>query len=167
MRDIKEKICYVAYDFEEEMKKSQNSSTCEKSYELPDGHVISLGSERFRTPEVLFNPGLIGSEGNGIIERLTGSIMKSDIDLRKDFYSNIILSGGTSMFSGLAERATKELMNIVPSTMKVRVVAAPERKFSVWIGGSILSSLASFQSMWISKQEYDETGPGIVHRKCF
>ena len=149
------------------MKKSLNSSACEKSYELPDGHVISLGSERFRTPEVLFNPGLIGSEGNGIVERLTGCIMKSDIDLRKDFYSNIILSGGTTMFPGIAERVTKELNSIVPSAMKVKVVAAPERKYSVWIGGSILSSLASFQTMWITKQEYDETGPGIVHRKCF
>ncbi|KAH9255508.1 actin-2 [Batrachochytrium salamandrivorans] len=62
------------------------------------------------------------------------------------------------------ERLNKEM---VPNTMKVKVVAPPERKYSVWIGGSILASLSTFQQMWISKQEYDESGPGIVHRKCF
>lgn len=56
---------------------------------------------------------------------------------------------------------------MAPSSMRVKVVAPPERKYSVWIGGSILASLATFQQMWISKQEYDESGPSIVHRKCF
>jgi len=51
--------------------------------------------------------------------------------------------------------------------VKVKVVAPPERKYSVWIGGSILSSLSTFATMWITKQEYDESGPSIVHSKCF
>ncbi len=76
-------------------------------------------------------------------------------------------SGGTTMFPGIGERMTKELTALAPSTMKIKVVAPPERKYSVWIGGSILSSLSTFQSMWISKAEYDESGPAIVHRKCF
>ncbi len=71
------------------------------------------------------------------------------------------------MFPGIADRMQKEMTSLAPSAMKVRVIAPPERKFSVWIGGSILSSLATFQNMWISKQEYDESGPSIVHRKCF
>jgi len=71
------------------------------------------------------------------------------------------------MYEGIAERLNKEMVALVPSTMKVKVVAPPERKYSVWIGGSILASLSTFQQMWISKQEYDESGPGIVHRKCF
>lgn len=50
---------------------------------------------------------------------------------------------------------------------KVKIVAPPERKYSSWIGGSILASLSTFQQMWISKQDYDESGPSIVHRKCF
>ena len=93
--------------------------------------------------------------------------MKCDVDIRKDLYSNIVLSGGTTMFPGIAERLTKELTALAPAAMKIKVVAPPERKYSVWIGGSILASLSTFQQMWISKAEYDESGPSIVHRKCF
>merc|ERR1712224_989405 len=95
------------------------------------------------------------------------TIMKCDVDIRKDLYANIVLSGGTTMFPGIAERMTKELVSLAPSSMKVKIVAPPERKYSVWIGGSILSSLSTFQTMWISKEEFDESGPSIVHRKCF
>jgi len=95
------------------------------------------------------------------------TIMKCDVDIRKDLYANIVLSGGSTMYEGIAERLTKEMVSLAPSTMKIKVVAPPERKYSVWIGGSILASLSTFQQMWISKQEYDESGPGIVHRKCF
>ena len=70
-------------------------------------------------------------------------------------------------FVGFADRITKELTSIAPYGVKVKVVAPPERKYSVWIGGSILGSLSTFQQMWISKQEYEECGPTIVHRKCF
>ncbi|KAH9249846.1 actin-1 [Batrachochytrium salamandrivorans] len=91
--------------------------------------------------------------------------MKCDVDIR--LYANIVLSGGSTMYEGIAERLNKEMVALVPNTMKVKVVAPPERKYSVWIGGSILASLSTFQQMWISKQEYDESGPGIVHRKCF
>ncbi|CAJ0963007.1 unnamed protein product, partial [Mesorhabditis belari] len=90
-----------------------------------------------------------------------------DIDIRKDLYANNVLSGGTTMYPGIADRMQKEISGLAPSSMKVKIVAPPERKYSVWIGGSILASLSTFQQMWISKQEYDETGPSIVHRKCF
>jgi len=96
-----------------------------------------------------------------------GTIMKCDVDILKDLYANIVLSGGSTMYPGIAERLTKEMVALAPPTMKIKVVAPPERKYSVWIGGSILASLSTFQQMWISKQEYDESGPGIVHRKCF
>ncbi|CAD8065466.1 unnamed protein product [Paramecium sonneborni] len=93
--------------------------------------------------------------------------MKCDIDVRKDLYGNVVMSGGTTMFPGIPERLSKELTSLAPSSMKIKVVAPPERKFSVWIGGSILSSLSTFQAMWITRSEYDESGPTIVHRKCF
>jgi len=95
------------------------------------------------------------------------TIMKCDVDIRKDLYANIVMSGGSTMYEGLAARLEKEMISLAPSTMKIKVVAPPERKYSVWIGGSILASLSTFQQMWISKQEYDESGPSIVHRKCF
>eukprot|EP01024_Parvocaulis_polyphysoides_P067690 TRINITY_DN811_c0_g1_i2.p2 TRINITY_DN811_c0_g1~~TRINITY_DN811_c0_g1_i2.p2 ORF type:complete len:410 (-),score=55.91 TRINITY_DN811_c0_g1_i2:244-1374(-) len=167
VRDIKEKLCYIALDFEAELAQDGESSEMEQQYELPDGQMIVVANERFRCPEVLFQPGIIGMEAVGIHETTFNSIMKCDVDIRKELYGNVVLSGGTTMFPGIAERMNKEVTALAPQSMKVKVVAPPERKFSVWIGGSILSSLSTFQQMWISKQEFDEQGPTIVHRKCF
>jgi actin-related protein len=167
VRDIKEKLSYVALDFEAEMKKYAESSAMDKTYELPDGNTVTVGNQRFRCPEALFQPMKLGKEFAGIHELTFQSIMKCDVDVRKDLYGNIVLSGGTTMFPGIAERLNKEVVALAPSSMKIKVIAPPERKYSVWIGGSILSSLSTFQTMWITKAEYDESGPSIVHRKCF
>merc|ERR1712018_1104519 len=134
---------------------------------LPDGQVITIGNERFRAPEALFQPSFLGMESCGVHETTYNSIMKFDVDIRKDLYANTVMSGGTTMYPGIADRMQKEITALAPSTIKIKIIAPPERKYSVWIGGSILASLSTFQQMWISKQEYDESGPSIVHRKCF
>jgi len=166
VRDIKEKLGYCAVDFDKELKDAESSNDIEKTYELPDGQTITVGSERFRACEPLFQPSLLGQEHEGIHKLTFSSIMKCDVDIRKDLYANIVLSGGTTMFSQLDERMQKEMKILVPQSMKVKIIAPPERKYSVWIGGSILSSLSTFSEMWVTKAEYDESGPSIVHRKC-
>ncbi|WMV26728.1 hypothetical protein MTR67_020113 [Solanum verrucosum] len=166
--DMKETIAYVALDFEQEIDKAKNcSKSVEKAYELPDGEVINIGAERFRCPEVLFQPSLGGMEAAGIHDKVYNSIMRSDVDIRKDLFANIVLSGGSTMFPGIAERMSKEITALAPSHTKIKVIAPPERKYSTWIGGSVLASLSTFQKMWIANAEYDEIGSSIVNRMCF
>jgi len=166
VRDIKEKLAYVSQSFDEDLAKAADSSEVEKQYELPDGNIITVGAERFRCPEVLFKPNLVGKESQGIHQLTYDSIMKCDIDIRKDLYKNTVLSGGTTMFPYIEERLSAELKNLAPAGNEIKIIAPPERKYSVWIGGSILASLSTFEEMWVTKEEYDEAGPTIVHRKC-
>ncbi|ESO84254.1 hypothetical protein LOTGIDRAFT_155589 [Lottia gigantea] len=163
VRDIKEQCCYVASDYEQEML---DPTACkEKSYELPDGTKITLDNERIACPETLFQPHLFGHQEKGLVDLIYQSLMDSDIDARLDLFCNVILSGGTTLLPGFHERLLKELDELIPKR-RTKVIASPERQYHVWIGGSILGSMTTFRQMWITKQEYEEHGPNIIHKRC-
>ncbi len=165
VRDIKEKLGYVALDYNAELAKHKTSPHLQ-AYQLPNRRMVKIGTERFRCAEALFQPSLIGLQQEGLHKATFNSIMKCDVDIRKDLYNNIVLCGGNTLFPNFAARMTHEIKALAPASMTIKVIAAPERKYSAWIGGSILSSLATFRQMWITKAEYTEFGPAIVHRKC-
>lgn len=167
VRDIKEKLCFVTLDYDADMIRSITTTDLEEQYELPDGEIITLGNERFRATECIFQPSFIGMESLGIHESVYNSIVKCDVDVRKDLFMNIVLSGGTTLYNGMAGRLKADVGRLAPEHMIVSVIAPAERKYSVWIGGSVLSSLSTFEDMWIGKREYEECGRSIVHRKCF
>ncbi|KAG5612303.1 hypothetical protein H5410_023584 [Solanum commersonii] len=135
---------------EEEIEKAKNRSSVEKRFELPDGQLFYIGGRSFHCPEVLFQPSLVGKGPTRIHEKVYDSIMKSDVDIRKDLFANIVLSGGSTMFPGLAKRMSKEITALAPRGTKIEVIAPPERKYNTWIGGSILASLNTFKRVSFS-----------------
>lgn len=161
VRDIKEKCCYVAADIQSaEADKDPNMD-----YQLPDGKVVQLGKERFRAPELLFRPSLVGSECDSLPEALVSAISKCDLHVRKELYSEIILSGGTTMTQGFGERLLTETRNLAPKDIVIKIWAPAKRTLSAWVGGSILASLTSFKGqMLISRKAYAEFGSSAIFR---
>uniref|UniRef100_A0A6N2N2J3 Actin-related protein 4 n=1 Tax=Salix viminalis TaxID=40686 RepID=A0A6N2N2J3_SALVM len=176
--DIKESVCRAPDTPYDEGSYSNIPMT---PYELPDGQTIEIGADRFKIPDILFNPSLaqtipgmdnfveIAPSVRGLPQMVIESINKCDVDIRRELFSSILLAGGTASMQQLKERLEKDLLEESPHAARVKVLAsgnATERRFSVWIGGSILASLGSFQQMWFSKSEYEEHGASYVQRKC-
>ena len=163
--EIKEKSSKISLNYEADLN---SSNVIEAQYKLPDGTDINIGKELFICPESIFKPELLGEEHPGIHLQIYNSIMKSEIENRKDLYNNIILSGGNTLLMNFPERITIEVQKIIPNNLigKLKVIHTSERKYSAWIGGSILAGLGNFQNMWITHSEYQESGPQVVHRKC-
>ncbi|XP_042014496.1 actin-related protein 4-like [Salvia splendens] len=176
--DIKECVCRAPDTPYDDTSFSNIPMT---PYELPDGQTIEIGADRFKIPDILFNPSLAltipgmensietTSSAHGLPQMVIESISKCDVDIRRELYSSILLSGGTASMQQLKERLEKDLLEESPQAARVKVLAsgnATERRFSVWIGGSILASLGSFQQMWFSKSEFEEHGASYIQRKC-
>lgn len=180
VKDMKQKYCFVADNFHDSLKKNANSY---KKYKLPDGQSIRIGNERFRACEQLFggfinlnneemainNKKLFNYDANynnsGIHHMINQTIksVNSD-DIKHEFYSNIVLSGGSTLFKGLTNRLKHEVTKL--TNQEITIIANEKRKYLSWIGASILSSLSNFTEQFIKKNEYEENGPSIVHRKC-
>ena len=165
LREIKEKNCYVALNYDEELQKLNKNNDFDVSYKIPNGKVVKFSDQQIRCPEILFKPQLNGFQLNGIDKAIFDSIMKCPIHARKELYGNIILSGGCTMLKGFKNRIEKEIASLAPPTININVKV--QRKDAVWYGGSVLGSLIRFPMMVIEHDEYDDAGPGIVHRKCF
>ncbi|OWF34768.1 actin, muscle-like [Mizuhopecten yessoensis] len=163
VRDIKRTMCCVSSDFESDL----SSSGTETIYQLPDGSKINIGNERFHCPEILFNPKTDGIEFPGIHELINITIQKADASLHKDMYNNIVLSGGTTMFPGIAERLTKELKCGLNVTAEVNVIADKNRDYLAWTGGAMAGNLSTFEKICVKIEEYDEVGPALCTQKYF
>merc|ERR1711924_45964 len=140
-------LCYVSMNFSEEVDGFQGK---EKQFEMPDGTVVTVHNQMIRCPELMFKPALDGKEMPGLHELTQKTVNDCDLDVRKDLLGNV-MSGGTTMFPNMPERLQSEIQGLVPEATKVKVIAPPERMISVWIGGSILSSLSTFSRMWINR----------------
>jgi len=142
-------------------------------YEFPNGYNDEFGVERFKIPEALFDPSGLRVPGGAAMmggsHIVTTSVGMCDVDLRPALYGNVVVTGGNTILQGYNDRLNRDLLMKTPSTMRFKLTAAngpQERRYGSWIGGSILASLGSFQQMWISKQEYEESGKQQVDRKC-
>ncbi|RHY48317.1 hypothetical protein DYB30_011487 [Aphanomyces astaci] len=176
VRQIKERHCYTALDPVVERRLALETTVLEETYELPDGRVIKLGRERFEAAEALFQPHLIGVEGPGLSDMLFEMCQKADIDLRTEFYKNIVLSGGSSMYPGLPSRLEKDIKDRYCaevlkgdkarlSKFRLRINDPPRRKHLVFLGGSVLANfMKDVDEFWISKKEYDEQGVRCIDK---
>ena len=181
MRILHEAKETLAQILEEPWNEQQAAARPLRSFEFPDGFNDNYGIERFRAPEVLFTPQIFEGLGDvlpptnsgqqshkSIIDLIMSAIESTDVDSRAALLQNIVCVGGSSMIQGFNDRLSYELGLKLPG-QKVKIHSPGnviERKFSSWLGGSILASLGTFHQLWISKQEYDEHGPNIVHTRC-
>lgn len=108
---------------------------------------VQIGAERFRAPEILFDPEIIGLEYPGVHQIVVDAINRTDLDLRKALYSNIVLSGGSTLTKGFGDRLLTEVQRLAVKDMRIKIFAPPERKYSTWIGGSILAGLSTFRKV--------------------
>ncbi|XP_067677691.1 uncharacterized protein [Haliotis asinina] len=162
VRQIKESMCYVAKNYDLEMAKSSDADF-QKTFKLPDETAVTLGSEMFKTSEVLFTPSVAGLSCGGIVALLDEAIGKCSAEQQKLMYSNIVVAGGPTLASGFVDRLKKEVKS---RAADATVVGGEHREHAAWLGGSTLAALENFQSMWITAAEYRDKGAAVVHDKC-
>ena len=164
IQDLKEKCCYTSLDLTQDL--SLPVQMQQMDYQLPDGRLVTVGKERFLCAEALFKPALLGSQQPGLLQLTLSCLKKCSADINKKMVGNILLCGGSTMMEGFANRFQMELARLCPNDNFI-MAASPQRQSSVWIGGSILASLHSFQDLWVDRSEYEEHGSSCIFKKCF
>ncbi|KAM8764759.1 actin-like protein 9 [Rhynchonycteris naso] len=165
VENIKHCYCYVVPDFQKAQARPEQE--CWQRLKLSNGRTVTLGKELFQCPELLFSPPeMPGLSPVGIHTMAKQSLNKVPTEVRAYMAQNVLLCGGSSLFVGLKDRFRRELRRSLTCEANLMVAAEPIRNFSVWIGGSILASLRSFQSYWVLRAQYEEQGPQIVYCKC-
>lgn len=176
VREIKEKLCYVSYDLDQDTKLAEETTVLVETYTLPDGRTIKVGSERFEAPECMFQPHLVDVEQPGVAEMLFQTIQAAPVDVRSELYKHIVLSGGSSMYPGLPSRLEKEMKQLYltrvlhgdPSRLnkfKIKIEDPPRRKHMVFLGGAVLADIMkNREEFWISREEWYEQGPKALEK---
>ena len=165
VRDLKEKFAFVALDYEKSLKDAyRHPRKFDKTYTLPDGQTLTTGDPLFRCMEGIFQPSYFGSQSAGIQHTAFNCMLEADLDVRRELASNVLLSGGSTMARGFGERFEKEFKAVLDENGMsglnpfFKISQPPERVFSVWIGGSILTSLSTFDSVWVTRESVAEVG---------
>ena len=155
VRTIKERGCYVSPNVGDQLEDNDSTlDSCPSRFKLPDGQIISLGNISYRIPEILFDPQLINSDFQGVSDICFQAIRRTDIDIRSKLSLNIILAGGSTMFRGFGPRLLRGLESLSDRKMKFRIVAPPERKYTAWIGGSVLTGVPAFSKLWRTREDW-------------
>jgi len=165
VRDIKETCCRVSLSKNHDEGLHENNQGTR--YKLPDGNTIRIIEPQWVAPEILFDPTRIGLEYPGIPGLIENSIQRCDIDLRKQLYESILLSGGSTTFPGFGDRLLHELREKAQEKkqdIKLKIFAPANRKIATWMGGSILTALRNFESSWITRSDYFEHGTNVLFR---
>ena len=160
---IKEMLCYVYFAGKYKENKQEADF---KTYKLPDDSIVRLSTERYQIPEIMFDPKLIGLDQPGLHQNVFQSIMKSNTEIRAEMFKNIVLAGGNTLFDKFSDRLNDEIYNMAPTKTYIKIEANKERLYSSWIGGSIIGNMDTFQSLCITRKEYEEN-PRIIHDKTF
>jgi actin-related protein 2 len=177
VRQIKEKLCFVSADINMDRRIANETTTYVVPYSLPDGRIIKVSGERFEAPEVLFQPYQLGFEGKGLSELIYETIMKADINLRKQFFEKIVVSGGTTMFPGLSTRIHNDLKKMVLTNIlkgkkeqldayKINVEDPPNRRFLAYLGATVLATLSKeTTTSWAWGKEYRDAGADAIIKR--
>ena len=187
--DFKQHMCFVPWKAiipEERVERMGKLNL--PPYELPDGTQIPFYDTLSTAPERLFiqrskkrpRPAPVNNkpsylqdvdcsvDEDSLQELLYATLLKCDVDTRRDLLASIVLVGGGSNMDGMTQRLANELNDLLPDKMKSKISAPTpsiERHHTTWIGGSILSICGSFQQLWLSNAEYQELGSSIIQQR--